>query len=90
MRITNRTLCVIEGTDINPAIEHKAPVIEVAESSRHHCPDSVQLKVFAMRQTDVAALRADPIITAKLMRASIRFVASVGALIGVSLLLAWL
>jgi hypothetical protein len=48
------------------------------------------LKIVAMPQTNVAAhemgLRPGP----RLMRATIRFAASVGALIGVSLLLAWL
>jgi hypothetical protein len=43
-----------------------------------------------MHQTDVAAHSVDHMLTAKLMQASIRFVASVGALIGVSLLLACL
>ncbi|WP_280136915.1 hypothetical protein [Microvirga vignae] len=43
-----------------------------------------------MRQTDVAAHDFDLMLGAKLTQAAIRFVASVGALIGVSLLLACL
>lgn len=43
-----------------------------------------------MRQTDVAAPDFDLMLGAKLTQAAIRFVASVGALIGVSLLLACL
>jgi len=41
-----------------------------------------------MRQTDVAAHGFDLLLSAKLTQAALRFVASVGALIGVSLLLA--
>ena len=41
-----------------------------------------------MRQTGVAAHDFDPICAAKLTQAAIRFVASVGTFIGVSLLLA--
>ena len=41
-----------------------------------------------MRQTHVAAYDVDLMLGAKLTQAAIRFVASVGALIGVSLLLA--
>ena len=48
------------------------------------------LKVFAMSQMEVAAARADLVLGPQLVRASVRFVASVAALIGVSLLLACL
>jgi hypothetical protein len=53
-------------------------------------PPKFILKVFAMRQTDVAADDFDLMLGTKLTQAAIRFVASVGALIGVSLLLACL
>jgi hypothetical protein len=46
------------------------------------------LKVFAVSQIDVVVANVDHLPGPQLMRASIRFVASVGALIGVSLLLA--
>jgi hypothetical protein len=47
-------------------------------------------KAFAMSQMEVAAARADLVLGPQLVRASVRFVASVAALIGVSLLLACL
>jgi hypothetical protein len=43
-----------------------------------------------MSQTVVAAAHADRLLGPQLVRASVRFVTSVGALIGISLLLAWL
>jgi hypothetical protein len=46
------------------------------------------LKVFIMRQTQVAAPDFAPVPAPTSMWATIRFVASVGALIGVKLLLA--
>jgi len=46
------------------------------------------LKVFTMRQTEVAAPPFAPVLAPTFMAAAIRFVASLAALIGVSLLLA--
>jgi hypothetical protein len=43
-----------------------------------------------MHQTDVALTNANPLLGPQLIRATVRFVVSVGALIGVSLLLACL
>jgi hypothetical protein len=46
------------------------------------------LKVFTMHQTDVTASALSPVSTPTFMAAAIRFIASFGVLIGVSLLLA--
>jgi hypothetical protein len=46
------------------------------------------LKVFAMRQTEVAAPDFSPVAAPTFTRAAIRFIASLAALISVSLLLA--
>ena len=51
---------------------------------------SIFLKVFIMRQTDVAAPTFSPVPVPTFTAAAIRFVTSLGALIGISLLLAGL
>jgi hypothetical protein len=50
----------------------------------------ILLKVFAMRQTEVAVPAFSPMSVPTFTSAAIRFVASLGALIGISLLLAGL
>jgi hypothetical protein len=76
------------GTDIIPAIEHRTRADDRCEQRSSISQTKLILKVLAMRQTDVAAPDLDLMLGAKLTQAVLRFVASLGVLIGVSLLLA--
>jgi hypothetical protein len=75
--------------------------VQIAQKTlakRHECSSLCRivenqlhfLKVFNMRQTDVTAPAFSPVPAPRFTAAAIRFVVSLGALIGLSLLLAGL
>jgi hypothetical protein len=83
-------LCVPPATDISAQIGQRnsgraAQLLVSLSIFQNHLNF---LKVFLMRQTEIAAFDFPPVAAPTFTRAAIRFVASFAALIGVSLLLA--
>ncbi len=81
--------CVPGATDIRVKIEQMIPSREDRPLPPTFYQNQLKpLKVFTMHQTDVTASALSPVPTPTFASAAIRFIASFGVLIAVSLLLA--